>query len=113
MAALLLAAGSKGKRFALPHSRIMIHQPMGATQRQATDIDIQAREILRLKATINELFALHTGQDKKKIGNDSERDFFMTGQEALEYGIVDKVITKREMVSMGENNKKKKIRAVD
>jgi ATP-dependent Clp protease protease subunit len=113
MAALLLAAGSKGKRFALPHSRIMIHQPMGATQGQATDIDIQAREIMRLKGTINELFALHTGRDKKKIGNDSERDFFMTGQEALEYGIVDKVITKREMVSMGKNNKSKNIRAVD
>jgi ATP-dependent Clp protease protease subunit len=113
MAALLLAAGSKGKRFALPHSRIMIHQPMGVTQGQATDIDIQAREIMRLKGTINELFALHTGQDKKKIGNDTERDFFMTGQEALEYGIVDKVITKREMVSMGENNKKKNIHVVD
>ena len=66
-----------------------------------------------LKAAINELFALHTGRDKKKIGNDSERDFFMTGQEALEYGIVDKVITKREMVSMGKNNKSKNIRAVD
>jgi ATP-dependent Clp protease protease subunit len=86
---------------------------MGVTQGQATDIDIQAREIMRLKAAINELFALHTGRDKKKIGNDSERDFFMTGQEALEYGIVDKVITKREMVSMGKNNKSKNIRAVD
>ena len=113
MAALLLAAGSKGKRFALPHSRIMIHQPMGATQGQATDIDIQAREIMRLKAAINELFALHTGQDRKKIENDTERDFFMTGQEALEYGIVDKVITKREMVNMGRDNKNRKIRAVD
>lgn len=104
MAALLLAAGTKGKRYALPHSRIMIHQPMGATQGQAVDIDIHAREIMRLKDAINELFALHTGQDKKRIGSDTERDFFMGGQEALEYGIVDKVITKREMMGT-ENNK--------
>jgi len=104
MAALLLAAGTKGKRYALPHSRIMIHQPMGATQGQATDIDIQAREIMRLKAAINELFATHTGQSKEKVGIDTERDFFMSGQEALEYGIVDKVITKREMITT-ENNK--------
>jgi len=97
MSALLLASGSKGKRFALPHSRIMIHQPMGATQGQATDIDIQAKEIMRLKQAINGLFALHTNQDVKKITNDTERDYFMSGQEALEYGIVDKVITKREM----------------
>jgi len=103
MAALLLAAGSKGKRFALPHSRIMIHQPMGATQGQATDIDIQAKEIIRLKKDLNEILALHTGQDKKKLESDSERDFFMSGQEALEYGIVDKVIAKREMINMGKN----------
>ena len=103
MAALLLAAGAKGKRFALPHSRIMIHQPMGATQGQATDIDIQAKEIMRLKQAINELFALHTNQEMKKVRNDTERDYFMSGQEALEYGIVDKVITKREMVSLGKN----------
>ena len=100
MSALLLASGSKGKRFALPHSRIMIHQPMGATQGQATDIDIQAKEIMRLKQEINGLFALHTNQDMKKIRNDTERDYFMSGQEALEYGIVDKVITKREMAIM-------------
>ena len=104
MAALLLSAGTKGKRYALPHSRIMIHQPMGATQGQATDIDIQAREIMRLKAAINELFATHTGQRKEKVGIDTERDFFMSGQEALEYGIVDRVITKREMITT-ENNK--------
>ena len=103
MAALLLAAGAKDKRFALPHSRIMIHQPMGATQGQATDIDIQAREIMRLKQAINELFALHTNQEIKKIRSDTERDFFMSGQEALEYGIVDRVITRREMVSLEEN----------
>jgi ATP-dependent Clp protease protease subunit len=105
MAALLLAAGTKGKRYALPHSRIMIHQPMGATQGQAIDIDIHAREIMRLKDAINELFAFHTGQDKKRIGSDTERDFFMGGQEALEYGIVDKVISKREMMGT-ENNKR-------
>jgi ATP-dependent Clp protease protease subunit len=104
MAALLLAAGTKGKRYALPHSRIMIHQPIGVTQGQATDIDIQAKEIMRLKNALNELLALHTGQNKKKIENDSERDFFMSGQEALEYGIVDKVITKREMIT-AENSK--------
>jgi ATP-dependent Clp protease protease subunit len=103
MAALLLAAGAKDKRFALPHSRIMIHQPMGATQGQATDIDIQAREIMRLKQAINELFALHTNQEIKKIKSDTERDFFMSGQEALEYGIVDRVITRREMVSLEKN----------
>lgn len=103
MAALLLAAGTKGKRFALPHSRIMIHQPMGTTQGQATDIDIQAKEIIRLKQELNEILALHTGQDKKKVGSDSERDFFMSGQEALEYGIVDRVISKREMITMGKN----------
>jgi len=100
MSALLLASGAKGKRFALPHSRIMIHQPMGATQGQATDIDIQAKEIMRLKEAINGLFALHTNRDVKKIRNDTERDYFMSGQEALEYGIVDKVITKREMAIM-------------
>jgi ATP-dependent Clp protease protease subunit len=105
MAALLLAAGTKGKRYALPHSRIMIHQPIGATQGQAIDIDIHAREIMRLKDAINELFALHTGQDKKRIGSDTERDFFMGGQEALQYGIVDKVIAKREMMGT-ENNKR-------
>jgi ATP-dependent Clp protease protease subunit len=83
MAALLLAAGAKGKRFALQHCRIMIHQPMGLTQGQATDIHIQAREIMRLKGTINEVFAIHTGQDKKRMEKDSERDFFMSGQEAF------------------------------
>jgi ATP-dependent Clp protease protease subunit len=105
MAALLLAAGEKGKRYALPHSRIMIHQPIGATQGQAIDIDIHAREIMRLKDAINELFALHTGQNKKRIGADTERDFFMGGKEALEYGIVDKVIAKREMMNT-ENYKR-------
>jgi ATP-dependent Clp protease protease subunit len=76
---------------------------MGATQGQATDIDIQAREIMRIKRAINELFALHTGKDKEQVGSDTERDHFMSGQEALEYGIIDKVITKREMINMEKN----------
>ena len=105
MAAILLAAGTKGKRFALPHSRIMVHQPMGATQGQATDIDIQAKEIMRLKKAINAIFSFHTGQDEKKIKADLERDYFMSSQEALEYGIVDKVITKREIVSLEQDNR--------
>jgi len=108
MAALLLAAGTKGKRYALPHSRIMIHQPMGGAQGQATDIDIQAREIMRLKQAITELFSLHTGQDKKKVWQDTERDYFMSGQEALEYGIVDKVIWKRVMMKKGVTTNEQK-----
>ncbi|MBN1225860.1 MAG: ATP-dependent Clp endopeptidase proteolytic subunit ClpP [Deltaproteobacteria bacterium] len=103
MAALLLAAGKTGKRYALPHSRVMIHQPMGGVQGQATDIDIQAREIIRVRETINELLVLHTGRSMKKIRTDTERDYFMTGKEALEYGIVDKVITERQMINSGKN----------
>lgn len=95
MAALLLAAGAKGKRYALPHSRIMIHQPLGGAQGQATDIDIHAREILKIRDLLNELLAKHTGQDIEKIKEDTERDFFMSAQEALEYGIIDKIITSR------------------
>lgn len=97
MAALLLAAGTKGKRYALPHGRIMIHQPLGGAQGQATDIDIHAREILKLRDELNEILARHTGQDMEKIRSDTERDFFMSSEEAREYGIIDKVITKREM----------------
>jgi ATP-dependent Clp protease, protease subunit len=97
MAALLLAAGAKGKRYALPHSRIMIHQPLGGMQGQATDIDIHAREILKTRDTLNRILAEHTGQDVKKITEDTERDFFMSSEAALEYGIIDKVITTREM----------------
>ena len=104
MAALLLAAGKNGKRYALPHSRVMIHQPKGGVQGQATDIDIQAKEIIRVKETLNELLVLHTGKTAKKIKNDTERDYFMSGQEALEYGIVDKVITERQMI-ISEKNK--------
>ncbi len=97
MAALLLACGAKGKRYALPHSRIMIHQPLGGAQGQATDIDIHAREILKIRDNLNEILAKHTGQDIKRIRKDTERDFFMSSEEAREYGIVDRVISKREM----------------
>jgi ATP-dependent Clp protease, protease subunit len=93
MGALLLAAGAKGKRFALPHSRIMLHQPMGGFHGQATDIEIHAREILKMKETLNGILSLHTGQPIEKIQNDTDRDFFMSGHEAKEYGIVDEVIT--------------------
>jgi len=97
MGALLLAAGAKGKRYALPHSRIMIHQPLGGAQGQATDIDIQAREILKIREIINKILVKHTGQPIDKIRKDTERDFFMDAEEAVEYGIVDRVITEREM----------------
>jgi len=95
MGALLLAAGTKGKRFALPNSRIMIHQPMGGFQGQATDIEIHAREILRLKDTLNRILAFHTGQPIERIRQDTERDYFMSGEEAKEYGIIDEVIKER------------------
>jgi len=92
-AALLLCAGTKGKRFALPHARIMIHQPLGGVQGQATDIDIQAREILRVRDELNRIFVLHTGQSMERIQRDTDRDFFMTPEQAKEYGIVDEVIS--------------------
>jgi len=92
MGALLLAAGTKGKRFSLPNSRIMLHQPMGGFQGQATDIEIHAREILRMKDTLNKILSNHTGQPYEKIQADTDRDFFMSGEEAKEYGIVDEVI---------------------
>ena len=97
MAALLLAAGTKGKRYALPHSRVMIHQPLGGVQGQATDIDIQAREILKIKGLIQKILVQHTGQPLKKIAEDTERDYFMDSEDAMTYGIIDKVITEREM----------------
>jgi ATP-dependent Clp protease protease subunit len=97
MGALLLAAGAKGRRSALPHSRIMIHQPLGGVQGQATDIDIQAKELLKMKDTVHQIFVEHTGQPIERIRQDTERDFFMSGEEALEYGIVDKIINKREI----------------
>ncbi|RMD56647.1 MAG: ATP-dependent Clp protease proteolytic subunit, partial [Nitrospirae bacterium] len=93
MGALLLAAGTKGKRYALPHSRIMIHQPMGGFQGQATDIEIHAREILRLRRVLNEILVKHTGQPYEKIEADTERDFFMSGEESKAYGLIDEVIT--------------------
>jgi ATP-dependent Clp protease, protease subunit len=95
MAALLLAAGHKGRRYALPHSRIMIHQPLGGAQGQATDIDIQAREILRMREELNNLFVKHTGQSLRKIEKDTDRDMFMGPEQAVEYGIVDEVIVSR------------------
>jgi len=96
MAALLLAAGTKGKRFSLPHARILIHQPMGSFAGQATDVDIQAREILRLREELNQIMAHHTGQPMERISRDTERDFYMSGQQAKEYGLVDDVISHRE-----------------
>ncbi|CAN2042000.1 ATP-dependent Clp protease proteolytic subunit [Candidatus Magnetomoraceae bacterium gMMP-15] len=96
MGALLLAAGTDGKRYSLPNSRILIHQPMGGFQGQASDIEIQAKEILRLKEKLNKILAFHTKQDIKIIQNDTDRDYFMSGQEAKEYGIVDHVITSRK-----------------
>jgi ATP-dependent Clp protease protease subunit len=95
MGAFLLAAGAKGKRFALPNSRIMIHQPSGGAQGQATDIEIQAREILKLREQLNKILAERTGQPLEKIKNDVERDFFMSGAEAAEYGLIDQVISRR------------------
>jgi ATP-dependent Clp protease protease subunit len=92
MGALLLCAGAKGKRFALPHSRIMIHQPLAGVQGQATDIDIQAREILRIRDELNRILVVHTGQAVDRIRQDTDRDFFMTAEQAKEYGIVDDVI---------------------
>jgi ATP-dependent Clp protease protease subunit len=96
MGAFLLAAGAKGKRMALPHSRVLIHQPLGGAQGQATDIQIQAAEIGRLKKTLNEILADNTNQSIKKIEKDTDRDYIMTPQEALEYGMIDKVIEKAE-----------------
>ncbi|MBU0965911.1 MAG: ATP-dependent Clp endopeptidase proteolytic subunit ClpP [Proteobacteria bacterium] len=98
MGAFLLAAGSPGKRYALPNSRILIHQPMGGYQGQASDIDIHAREILRMREDLNRLLAHHTGQALEKIRNDTERDYFMSASEAKEYGLIDKVLGKRENV---------------
>lgn len=95
MAAWLLAAGAKGKRYALPHARIMLHQPLGGVQGQASDIDIQAREILRLREQLNNILTKHTGQSLKRIERDTDRDLFLTSQQSLEYGIIDEVIVSR------------------
>jgi ATP-dependent Clp protease protease subunit len=97
MGAWLLAAGAKGKRMALPNSRIMIHQPMGGTQGQATDIDIQAREILLLRQRMNELLAQHTGKSVEQIARDTERDYHLSGVEAQEYGLIDRVVAQHDV----------------
>jgi ATP-dependent Clp protease protease subunit len=95
MGAILLAAGTKGKRYTLPHSRIMLHQPIGGAGGQATDIAIHAREIMRVKNTLNEIIQKHTGQDRAVIARDTDRNFFMTAEEAKKYGIVDEILTAR------------------
>jgi len=96
MGALLLTAGAKNKRYSLPNSRILIHQPMGGFQGQASDIEIQAKEILRMKDTLNKILKIHTGRALEQIQSDTDRDFFMTGQEAKEYGLIDHVIVNRD-----------------
>ena len=102
MGAFLLAAGEKGKRFILPHSRVMIHQPLGGMQGQATDIEIHAREILRIKAQLNEILAERTGQPLERVQQDTERDYWLSAEAALEYGVVDRVIDKRSAVAGGD-----------
>ena len=97
MGAFLLSSGTKGKRMALPHSRVLIHQPLGGAQGQATDIEIQAQEILRIKKSLNEILASNTGQDITKIEKDTDRDYIMTPEEALTYGMIDKVISKEAL----------------
>ena len=97
MGALLLAAGSAGKRYALPHSRILLHQPMGGFSGQASDIEIHAREILRLKQILNDILQRHTGQDIERLQQDTDRDFFMSTEQAVEYGVIDEVIKNRRV----------------
>ena len=99
MGALLLTAGAKGKRYCLPHSRVMIHQPLGGYQGQASDIDIHAREILKIRVQLNEIFAYHSGQSVEKIAQDTERDNFMSPQQALDYGLIDKILDNRKVDS--------------
>jgi ATP-dependent Clp protease protease subunit len=106
MGAVLLTAGTKGKRYSLPNSRILIHQPMGGFQGQASDIEIQAKEILRMRETLNQILMLHTGKDLNQIQNDTDRDFFMTGMEAKEYGIIDHVIKNRDYLNKIEKTEK-------
>ncbi len=97
MGALLLGAGTEGKRYALPHARIMIHQPLAGVQGQATDIDIHAREILRMRETLNEILVRHSGQTRDRIQTDTDRDFFMSGEDAKKYGLIDDVIVSRDL----------------
>ncbi len=105
MGALLLSGGAAGKRFALPNSRILIHQPLGGAQGQATDIDIQAREILRIREELAGILSRHSGQPIEKVHRDTERDFFMSGQQAMEYGIIDRVIEKRPLTEQIKHSK--------
>ena len=107
MGALLLTAGTKGKRFVLPNSRVMIHQPLGGAQGQATDIKIQAAEILKMKDKLNEILSFHTGQNIERIAEDTERDFFMSAEQAKEYGIVDKVVADRSELEDQEDESSK------
>lgn len=106
MGAVLLTAGAPGKRFALPHSRIMLHQPLGGVQGQATDIDIHAREVLRIREELNNILMKHTGQTMKKIEKDTDRDMFMTSKQALDYGVIDEVISSRKKDTDEEGEKK-------
>ncbi len=108
MGAVLLAGGKTGKRFALPNARVLIHQPLGGAQGQATDIDIQAKEIMRIREELTKILMKHTGQDREKLYRDTERDFFMTAQEAKEYGIIDTVIEKRLLAPATEEKKDEK-----
>jgi ATP-dependent Clp protease protease subunit len=96
MGALLLAGGSPGLRFGLPHSRVLLHQPMGGFQGQASDIDIQAKEIIRLKKRLNEILSYHTGQNLEQVEVDTDRDYFMSAEEAKEYGVIDEVLQSRK-----------------
>jgi ATP-dependent Clp protease protease subunit len=108
MGALLLAAGAKGKRYALPNSRILIHQPLGGSQGQAADIAIQAKEILRIRDTLNQILARHTTKDLSQIEKDTDRDFFMSGEEAKAYGIVDHVMANRDDLFRGDATEARK-----
>ena len=103
MGAVLLAGGAKGKRFALPHSRVMIHQPLGGFQGQATDIEIHAKEILFIRQRLNEILAQHTGQDLDKISKDTDRDFFLSGEGAKDYGLIDEVLDRRPGAETGQS----------
>ncbi len=107
MGALLLTAGTKGKRYSLPNARILIHQPMGGFQGQASDIEIQAREILRMKDTLNQILVRHTGKNLEQIQRDTDRDYFMSAQEARDYGIIDHVIANREDLERLDSTEKK------
>ena len=107
MGALLLCAGAKDKRFALPNARIMIHQPLGGVEGQATDIDIRAREILRMRDVINDILVKHCGQSIDKVRKDTDRDFFMDGPTACEYGLIDRVIERREVSAVDKKKEHK------